>query len=105
MVLVAGCGLCTEAFAANHGRITAIAFAGAAFGPHPDVVQIKIEGGFSQGTCDATIAAVRKRDGHLISLLLAAQLAGLVIDVYLDESDRYYADRCVISLVSAEPQT
>jgi len=82
--------------------VNPIDFAGATYSLHPEVVQIQIEGGFSQGSCNTRFAAVRKRDSHVISFLLAAQPSGYAINVALEESDKYYGDRCVISLAYSD---
>lgn len=105
IALAAGLCLCTEAFAESHGRIIRIDFAGATFVSHPDVVQIQIEGGFSQGTCNTTFAAARKRDSQLVSFLLASHMAGAPITVYLDETDRYFDNRCTINFAHSDLKT
>src|SRR5437868_693740 len=53
--------------AANYGLISRIDFVASSSSVHPDVVQIQIEGGFSQDSCDTTFAAIRRTETHLIS--------------------------------------
>lgn len=91
-----------SSFAANDGKITAMNFAGANFGSHPDVVQIQIEGGFSFGQCNTTFAAIRKNDTHLIGMALTAFTTGKSVKVWLNENDTYFPqqNRCVITLLS-----
>jgi hypothetical protein len=91
--------LSANCMAANQGRITGIYFAGQNYAPHPNVVQMTLEGGFSEGTCNAGLAAIRAADKHLVSLALAAYAAGFPVSVSLDPSDRYHDNRCVITYI------
>lgn len=74
----------------GNGKISNIFFASKNFVGHPDIVQFKIEGGYSKSGCDSTFAAVRTVDSHLISALLAAKMADKAVEVYLDQNDIYY---------------
>jgi len=91
--------LSSPAWSESHGRVTRIDFLGATSVPHPDTVRIQIERGSSQGGCDATFAVIRKRGNHLISFAPAAYLylMGKALILLLDESDRYFGNRSVIS--------
>lgn len=85
-------------FSANEGVITSLSFAGESMGSHPNVVQVQIEGGFDAGSCNKKLAAIRKRDEHLISAALSAYAMGTPIKVYIDQGDVYFEpeSRCVI---------
>ena len=88
-------------FAANSGKITYMLAASKTNTSHTDVVQISIEGGFSNGACDTAYAGIRKSDSHLISLALTAYTTGKPVTVYIDAGDVYYpaTSRCVISSI------
>ncbi len=95
------------AFAADgKGKISSVFFAGQANGSHPNVVQFKIEGGYNRAGCNQVFAAVRAEDSHLVSAVLAAKMAGSVVEVYLNPSDIYYnvsgneSSRCVATAIS-----
>jgi hypothetical protein len=97
--VLAALTLSANCMAANQGRITGIHFAGQSYVPHPNVVQMTLEGGFGEGTCNTGLAAIRAADKHLVSLALAAYAAGFPVHVSLDQSDRYFDNRCVINYI------
>ncbi|MEC4088060.1 hypothetical protein [Pseudoalteromonas rubra] len=94
--------LSSSVFAANEGKITSIAFAGANMSSHPDVVQLQIEGGFESADCNTGVAAIRKSDTHLVSAALAAFAMGKPVKVFLNAHDLYFPSqkRCVISMLT-----
>ncbi len=92
--------LSTAALATNTGLITRMGFSGSnsIWGTnHSDIVQIRIEGGFSAENCDPIHAAIKKSDEHLVSAALAAFISGKTISVQLNDSETYYdGTRCII---------
>lgn len=93
----------TLGHAANEGSITDMVFSGSKSQWHSDVVQLKIDGGFSASDCDSAFAAIRKTDDHLVSAAMSAYLAGKRVYVWLDTDDRYFRKRCVISDIRIYP--
>lgn len=90
--------ICVEAANDGAGKLTLASFAGINHPSTPDVVQIKIEGGFTHPSCSPDFAAVRKADTHLVSALLAAVMADKSVEVLLDPDDIYFQPhtRCTI---------
>ncbi len=88
--------------AANMGKITAIMFSGPDDANHVNVVQIAIEGGFSNGACDPTLAAVRNTPDRkdIIAFLLTAYATNQSVTVVVNPNDMYFGTRCTISRVS-----
>ncbi len=91
-------------FSANDGKILKMNFSGETFSSHPDVVQLSIEGGYDYGACNNEYAAIRKRDEHLISLALAAYMAGKPVRVWLNTNEVYFPsqNRCVITMLTIQ---
>ncbi len=96
-----------SSFAADgKGKISNVYFSGAAFSAHPNVVQFKIENGFSRVGCNSTYAAVRAEDSHLVSAVLSAKVSGSEIEVYLNPNDIYFnvagnePNRCIATAIS-----
>ncbi len=68
---------------------------------HSDVVQIMIQGGFSENGCNTQFAAIRKEGReHLISFALAAYMAKEPVKEILNTADKYHSDRCTIRRIS-----
>ncbi|MFT5594554.1 MAG: hypothetical protein ACI8SR_002945 [Oceanicoccus sp.] len=89
------------------GKINTISFSGENFGPHPEVVQFELEGGFSNSSCNRQFAAVKISDMHLVSAVLAAKLAEKSVGVSLDPALIYYDNgvdtkRCIATFVYIE---
>lgn len=88
--------------AANTGKLTAIMFSGPDDPNHANIVQIMIEGGFSNGACDPTLAAVRNTPDRkeLIAFLLTAYATNQSVTIVLNPNDAYFGTRCSIARVS-----
>ncbi|QLE98925.1 hypothetical protein [Neptunomonas phycophila] len=91
-----------SSYAAGGGVIKEIVFSGAKDGSHPNVVQIKIVGGFEQADCNRHFSAIRVSDEnqHLISFVMAAFMSKEPVKVVLASNDKYYQDRCTIVRIS-----
>jgi hypothetical protein len=68
------------------------------------IVQITLNAKFTVANCSDTYAAIRKSDEHLISVILAAYMAGKTVQVQLNNKDTYHdGSRCIITDVLVKP--
>ncbi|WOI37706.1 hypothetical protein R1T43_01320 [Alteromonas sp. CI.11.F.A3] len=87
------------------GLITSIVFSGPDDPSHQDIVQIQLEGGFSEFTnCNSSYSAIRNTETReaMISFALSAYLAKIPVAVKLNSNDKYFSDRCTISRIYAQ---
>ncbi len=92
-----------EVSPSGSGKITYYTFSGDQDPRHINLLQIQIEGGFRQGSCNQRFAAVQysEKNKHLISIIMLAIANKTKINVLLNENDRYFADRCTIGRISS----
>ena len=81
----------------GEGKISRVEFIGKNYTAHPDMVQFRIEGNFSNNNCDNIWAGIKSADDHLISALLAAKIADKPVQVFLEPSDKYFGERCFVT--------
>lgn len=90
-------------FASDTGLATNISFASSISNTvRPGTAQFSIQGGFSEAECNDTYAAIAKEDSHLISLLLSAHAQNKPVEVFLDSTNKYYGDRCLVSYIEID---
>lgn len=84
------------------GVILSMVSGGPDYSAYPGVIQIRIEGGFDNASCDPTYAAIRNTSDrtHLISLALTAYTTQKPVHAVLNSADKYYSNRCTISRLS-----
>lgn len=86
------------------GKITQINFCGPDDPNHPNIVQISIEGGFTNwGGCDQWFAAIKNTTDRkdLIAFALTAYTSGQAVRVELNTSETYFGGRCMIARIGA----
>jgi len=85
------------------GKITGINFSGPDDPNHPNIIQIQIEGGYNSGDCNTQFAAIRDSADrkHLISFAIAAYATKEPVTIVVNNSDKYFQDRCTISRISS----
>ncbi len=90
------------AFADDKGKVNYMSLASnIAATVRSGTVQFSIEGGFqhAHSDCNKDYAAISGEDPHLISLILMAKAQDKEIEVYLDHTNTYYLDRCLVSYI------
>ena len=86
------------------GQILEISFASSiATTTRPGTAQFSIEGGFeATGDCNQNYAAISNEDTHLISLLLMAKAQNKEIEVFLDSTNKYHTNRCLVNYIELQ---
>ena len=84
------------------GIITSITFSGPNDPNHQNVVQLTMQGGFNQGACDPSLAAIRNTPDRndMISSILMAYAINQPISVTLNETDKYFGQRFTIERIN-----
>ncbi|HEY6528115.1 MAG TPA: hypothetical protein VIZ65_05435 [Cellvibrionaceae bacterium] len=102
--------LSLNCFAGGESAINSIGAWGNQNTSHNNVMQIALANGFlksefnnGNGACDKDLAAIRtaspagaKLGQELVSMAMAAYLSKQPIGVWLDPTDKYFGNRCVI---------
>jgi len=89
-------------YSSDNGRILSIISCGPNDPHHPNVVQLRVEGGFSSGTEGLAAIRITEQNKPVIAAAFLAYQNDWICTFVLDPSDIYYPNRYAITRISFE---